>query len=154
MYGEPVRIDLSDFLAQLTLNAAQIGIQSVEFKGVGKRVAVDVDDGALSDAMVQILNNANAYRPSGTPIMIALDTLDEKAIISIENNGPTIPEAWLEDIFKFGVSIHPTSSGNQGQGLFVARELIAKMGGTVVARNLEQGVSIQIVIPVAADTPV
>jgi signal transduction histidine kinase len=152
MYGEPVRIDLSEFLAQLTSNAAQIGIQAVEFKSAGKRVAVDVDDGALSDSLVQILNNANAYRTSGTAIVIALDTMDGKAVISIQNTGPTIPEAWLEDIFKFGVSVHPTSSGNQGQGLFVARELVAKMGGTVVARNLDQGVSIEIVIPVASDT--
>jgi hypothetical protein len=34
-----------------------------------------------------------------------------------------------------------TPQGNRGQGLFVAKTYMAKMGGTISARNVEDGVS-------------
>ena len=151
MYGEPVRVDLAEFLPQLTANAAQIGIPEVIFNGDTGPVPVDVDDGALSDTIVQILNNADRYRTTGTPILILLRIADGKAIITIENAGPNIAEHQLENIFEFGVSLNPATPANQGQGLFVARELVARMNGTVTARNVEHGVAIDIVMPIARE---
>jgi signal transduction histidine kinase len=153
MYGEAVRIDLSDFLRQLAGNASQIGIESVEFSGPDAPVPVQVDDGALSDAIVQILNNANRFRAPGTMIRVVLAIAEGKAIITIANTGPIIPPARLEDIFEFGVSLAPGASEHQGQGLFVARELVVKMQGTIVARNQGDGVAIEIALPLARSVP-
>jgi sensor histidine kinase regulating citrate/malate metabolism len=49
----------------------------------------------------------------------------------------------LGKIFEYGVSDQPESGadGNRGQGLFVARTYMAKMGGTIVAQNHADGVS-------------
>jgi signal transduction histidine kinase len=149
MYGEAVRIDLSDFLRQLASNASQIGIESIEFSGPNAAVPVHVDDGALSDAIVQILNNANRFRLPGTLIRLALEVGEGKAIITIANNGPAIPPGRLEDVFEFGVSLTPGASDHQGQGLFVARELVMKMQGSIVARNQGDGVAIVITLPLA-----
>ena len=41
-------------------------------------------------------------------------------------------------IFEYGVS---GQEGNRGQGLFVAKTYMAKMGGTIVAQNTADGVS-------------
>jgi signal transduction histidine kinase len=48
----------------------------------------------------------------------------------------------LDKIFEYGVSDQQDSgaNGNRGQGLFVAQTYMAKMGGTVSARNVEGGV--------------
>jgi len=151
MYGEAVRVDLAEFLAQLAANAAQIGVHDVNFRAGGGPVPVDVDDGALSDTIVQILNNASRYRQPGTVITVTLHSAGGKAVITIANRGPTIPESELENIFEFGVSLRPASAENQGQGLYVARELVARMNGTITARNLGDGVAIDITLPVARD---
>jgi signal transduction histidine kinase len=149
MYGEAVRIDLTDFLRQLASNAAQIGIDAVEFTGPDAAVPVELDDGALSDAVVQILNNANRFRLPGTVIRVLLEIAEGNAIITIANKGPTIPPERLEDVFEFGVSLTPGAAGHQGQGLFVARELVTKMQGSIVACNRSDGVAIEIALPLA-----
>jgi signal transduction histidine kinase len=41
----------------------------------------------------------------------------------------------------------PATAEHQGQGLFVARELVMKMQGSIVARNQGDGVAIQIALP-------
>jgi signal transduction histidine kinase len=153
MYGEAVRIDLADFLSQLAANASHIGISAIEFAGPGAPVPVEVDDGALSDAIVQVLNNANRFRFPGSVIRVGLGIVEGKAIITISNAGPNIPPAHLEDIFEFGVSLTPDATEHQGQGLFVARALIIKMHGGIAARNLDDGVAIEIVLPLARSAP-
>jgi sensor histidine kinase regulating citrate/malate metabolism len=49
----------------------------------------------------------------------------------------------IDQIFEYGVSEQPEAGarGNRGQGLFVARTYMAKMGGTISARNVDDGVS-------------
>jgi signal transduction histidine kinase len=75
---------------------------------------------------------------------------DERATITIANEGPLIEESRLKDIFEYGVSLAPRSTrANQGQGLFVAAEFVAKMLGTINARNLKDGVAFDITIPLA-----
>jgi len=53
-----------------------------------------------------------------------------------------IAEALIERVFEYGVSDQADSEapGHRGQGLFVARTYMAKMGGTIVARNVADGV--------------
>ena len=50
--------------------------------------------------------------------------------------------ALLDRIFEYGVSdpTQPGSRGHRGQGLFVAKTYMAKMSGTIAARNLATGV--------------
>ena len=153
MYGEAVRIDLADFLAQLASNASHIGISAVQFSGPDAPVPVEVDDGALSDAIVQVLNNANRLRLPLSVIRVELAIAEGQALITIANSGPNIPPAHLEDVFEFGVSLAPDAGEHQGQGLFVARELVLKMHGSIAARNLEAGVAIEITLPLARSAP-
>jgi sensor histidine kinase regulating citrate/malate metabolism len=48
----------------------------------------------------------------------------------------------IDNIFEYGVSDQADSGahGNRGQGLFVAKTYMAKMGGTITVRNLDDGV--------------
>lgn len=58
----------------------------------------------------------------------------------------------LEKIFEYGVSDQPdaAAAGSRGQGLFVARTYMAKMGGTITASNQAHGVSFSLCLPVVA----
>ncbi|MFC0348343.1 sensor histidine kinase [Undibacterium danionis] len=142
-------IDLHQFLAHVASNAPCIGVNDVEFiapatlKPQQKNSMVKADEYSLEDVVTHILKNADRYRPKGSAIRIHL-TIDEVcAVITIHNRGPHIPEAMLEKIFEYGVSdqLESGANGNRGQGLFVAQTYMAKMGGTIKAQNVEDGVS-------------
>jgi signal transduction histidine kinase len=70
--------------------------------------------------------------------------------VRISNQGPQIDTALLERIFDYGVtdSAPSDTGGRRGQGLYVARTYMAKMGGTIVAVNTEQGVDFVLTLPI------
>jgi signal transduction histidine kinase len=86
-----------------------------------------------------------------TPITIELVSDQASAGISVHNQGPPIDSALIERIFEYGVSgalsaddadatLHAAHAEHRGQGLFVARTWLSKMGGTIHAENVADGV--------------
>ena len=73
------------------------------------------------------------------------------ATIAIHNAGPPIDAAIIERIFEYGVSdsTAPAQRAHRGQGLFVAKTYMAKMGGTIAAENIEGGVRFTLSLPKA-----
>lgn len=76
-------------------------------------------------------------------VTITLEAGGTGATITIRNQGPPIAPEMIGKIFEYGVSDQAESgaNGNRGQGLFVAKTYMAKMGGTITAHNLDGGVS-------------
>ncbi len=143
-------IDVDAFLHHVAENARFAGIDGVRYERANERtlapVMVRADEFSLEDAVTHILRNAARYRPEGTPITLSLDATDSGAVITIHNQGPAIDAALLEKIFEYGVSDaaqagEESVGEHRGQGLFVAKTYMAKMGGTVSARNESDGVS-------------
>jgi signal transduction histidine kinase len=135
-------LDINSFLTNVAMNAAHAGIDGVTFAGVGSAVVVRADEHSLEDVITHVLANADRYRAPGTPIRVTLAANDQSAEVNVYNDGPSIPDDRLEKIFEYGVSdtALADSGGHRGQGLFVARTYMAKMGGTVIARNVPDGV--------------
>ncbi|MCE3607792.1 HAMP domain-containing histidine kinase [Massilia sp. P8910] len=136
-------VDLTAFLRNVAANAPCAGITDVVFHGAPQAVLVRADEYSLEDVVTHVLVNAQRYRLPGTSIDITLDTSETSAGVTIANRGPTIAADVIGTIFEYGVSDQEEAgaNGNRGQGLFVARTYMAKMGGTVVARNLDDGVA-------------
>lgn len=135
-------VELDAFLKNVADNAPMVGIANVELSSAGVPVTVRADDYSLEDVVTHILRNADRYRVPGSAIKIALRFTETTAGISISNQGPTIADDMIGKIFEYGVSdqIDSAANGNRGQGLFVAKTYMAKMGGTITVRNLEDGV--------------
>jgi two-component system OmpR family sensor kinase len=102
--------------------------------------------------VTHVLRNADRHRRPGTAVTLSLSLRDAQAVIGMDNEGPAIPDALLERIFDYGVSDAAPAEGAQrrGQGLFVARTYMAKMGGTVRALNRPGGVRFELFLPLAA----
>ena len=131
-------------IAELMQNVAEhAGIADVRCALVDGPVPVHADEYPLEDVFSHVLKNADRYRRPGTPITLALETAERTATVTIHNVGTPIPDHLIDQIFEYGVSEQPEAGarGNRGQGLFVARTYMAKMGGTISARNVEDGVS-------------
>jgi signal transduction histidine kinase len=152
---ELATLDLDAFLREVADNAHFAGIEQVRYAGRGTPVSVRADAFSLEDVVTHILRNAQRHRTPGTPVTLSLALRDGRAVIGIHNAGPEIPEALLERIFDYGFSeaaeTDDADGGRRGQGLFVARTYMAKMGGTVQARNHDGGVLFELSLPMAAE---
>jgi K+-sensing histidine kinase KdpD len=115
----------------------------VHYIGADQSVWVKGDDFALEDVVTHILANAQRYRLKGTPISITLELNATQVIIGIHNQGPVIDADLLPHIFDYGVSSNKTNAddaSHRGQGLFVAKTYMSKMGGSIQALNVADGV--------------
>ncbi|HYE40355.1 MAG TPA: HAMP domain-containing sensor histidine kinase, partial [Ramlibacter sp.] len=144
-------LDLDAFLREVAGNAGFAGIADVRYAARGKPLVVRADAFSLEDVVTHILRNAERHRTAGTPITLSLERRGGQAVIGIHNVGSAIPDALRESIFDYGVSDAGTAEpgARRGQGLFVARTYMAKMGGTVEAVNTAEGVRFDLSFPVA-----
>jgi two-component system, OmpR family, sensor kinase len=143
-------LDLDAFLQEVAGNAHFSGIEAVGYESANTPVMVRADAFALEDVITHILSNAQRYRTSGTAIAIRLQTTASQAQIRIHNHGPSIPVELLSSIFDYGVSQDKEaapSTGHRGQGLFVVKTYMQKMGGSVQALNVPSGVEFVLQLP-------
>lgn len=142
-------LDLDAFLREVAANAGFAGIEDVRYVPLAQPLVVRADPFSLEDVVTHILRNAQRHRTPGTPISLSLQARAGQAVIGIHNVGPAIPDELLGRIFDYGVSeaAPGEGSGRRGQGLFVVRTYMAKMGGTVRAANEADGVLFELALP-------
>lgn len=135
-------LNLTEFLHHVSTNAPHAGIGGVLFDSNLGTIVVKADEYSLEDVVTHVLKNADRYRPQDSPIRIRLEVDETNAFVIIHNQGPHIAEDMLGKIFEYGVSdqLESGANGNRGQGLFVAQTYMAKMGGTIIAHNVADGV--------------
>ena len=164
-------MDLDAFMGHVAANARYIGIEDVDHSPLGQPLMVRADEHSLEDVVTHVLRNAQRHRRPGTPIRMRAEADAQTARVTVHNVGAPIPQALLERIFEYGVSEASASApggatadmpaearsakaGQRGQGLFVARTYMAKMGGTIAARNCADGVEFILTLPrLAASSP-
>jgi len=145
-------VDLDAFLGHVASNAAHIGIVDVAYAPGDTPLPVRADEYALEDVLTHLLRNAARHRTPGTPIRLSLGTDAGTAQVTVHNDGEPIAPELIERIFEYGVSgpADEAAPGQRGQGLFVARTYMAKMGGTVQAHNVAGGVDFVLTLQRAA----
>ncbi len=145
-------LDLDAFLAEVAANAPHAGIADVRYDGPGEPVVVRADEYPLEDVITHVLQNAQRHRRAATPVTMRLRVDEARAIVELHNEGDAIPPELIDKIFEYGVSGGHDGNGEaqapqRGQGLFVAKTYMAKMGGTVAAENVAGGVTIVLTLP-------
>jgi signal transduction histidine kinase len=136
------RLDVNAFLQTVADNAAHAGIDQVRYEAQPQAVIVRADEYSLEDVVTHVLSNASRHRERETPIRMTLRACCDTAEVRIHNRGRQIEPTMLGKIFEYGVSDAQPCEGNphRGQGLFVAKTYMAKMGGTIEAVNVADGV--------------
>lgn len=139
-------LDVSAFLSQVAGNAEAIGIPGVTFTPGVPAVMVRADEYSLEDVVSHVLRNAERYRTRQTPIAITLTLQAPEAVVNISNQGPPIAPGLLDKVFEYGVSDQQGAGAQsqRGQGLFVAKTYMSKMGGTISAKNTDDGVCFEL----------
>jgi len=85
----------------------------------------------IKRAIQNIIDNAKRY---SSEINIEIVSDDEECFISIEDNGPGIPEKNYEDVFKPFFTLDPSRNklkGESGLGMTITRDIIRSHGGEI-----------------------
>jgi signal transduction histidine kinase len=89
-------------------------------------IIVAVDRGALRQIMVNLVDNAIKYGPSGQRVTVGVALYDELARVWVDDEGPGIPEADRERVFDSFFRLHrdvESRTSGSGIGLAVVRQL-------------------------------
>ncbi len=98
---------------------------------------------AVEDRLVQVLRNlignAHSFSPRNGRILVRVKDLGAQAEISVEDQGPGIPEANLEHIFDRFYSERPHGEKfgqHSGLGLSISRQIVEALHGQISAENV------------------
>ena len=109
-----------------------------EAEGEIQKLAAPHDRKWLSEAMINVLENAVKYSPSHTVITIRMQKMNLFLRIEIEDEGPGIPkEEWNLIFRRFyrGNSDLVQSQAGSGVGLYLARQILERHQGTLTVSS-------------------
>lgn len=106
----------------------------------------------LAQALENILDNAVSFTPEGGTIRVALSIEGSRAVVTIDDQGPGIPESHIARVFDRFFSYRPEEgrAGHTGLGLAIVKAVIEAHAGTVTAANrAEGGARFTVTLPLA-----
>jgi signal transduction histidine kinase len=114
--------------------------------GVDTGVTVNADRGQILRVLGNMLQNS--AEAGATEVVIRSRTADGVVALSVQDNGPGLPERALKRLFEpFEGSVR---GGGTGLGLAIARELIRNHGGDLVLETTgESGTTFRLTLPIA-----
>lgn len=134
---EPVRTDLRALLEQAARNANREGVR-VEVDAPGDLTLL-LRPVAFERCINNVLGNALKY---GERAWISARRFGEMIEICVDDNGPGIPDAQREDVFKpffRGEGSRNAKTGGVGLGLPIVQDIVLAHGGRVWLDNSPQG---------------
>jgi signal transduction histidine kinase len=99
---------------------------------------VSVDRNALRQILLNLLDNAAKYGPSGQTITVGSQIVGDRARIWVEDEGPGIPREDRVRVWEPYIRLNrdaESSTGGSGIGLSVVRELVLLHGGRARAES-------------------
>ncbi|GAB2582703.1 sensor histidine kinase [Kribbella endophytica] len=112
------------------------------------------DEARLRQVVTNLVGNAVAHTPPGTPVRIGVGTADDRAVLEISDQGPGMSADQASRVFDrfYRVDRARSRSGgaNAGLGLAIARSLAQAHGGEVELRTaVGEGACFRITLPLA-----
>ena len=109
---------------------------------VREPVTAVVDAGAFRQILLNLLDNARKFGPPGQTVRVTVDRCDGRARVMIDDEGPGIPVADRDRIWRPYVRLRRARNAGQegsGIGLAVVRELAELHRGTVHVDDAPHG---------------
>ena len=116
------------------------------------RASIDAD--ALRQVILNLLDNAMKYGPAGQAITVSLTRKSGAAQLTVEDQGPGIPESERERVWSPFYRLtreQDTGISGTGIGLSVVKELVEAMDGRCWIAGADSGARLCVAFPVEAD---
>lgn len=115
---------------------------------------IKLDFALIEQVLVNLLDNACLYTPTGTHIHIKVRQDNNMCEITVSNDGPPIPSDDMERIFDKFYRIPGQPITGTGLGLPISRGLVEAHGGTLTVQNQTKGgVRFTVRIPMTGSPP-
>ncbi|WP_425329940.1 stimulus-sensing domain-containing protein [Terrirubrum flagellatum] len=98
---------------------------------------VNGQDSRLGQVLTNLIENARSFSPPDGAVRVALKRVAREVEISVEDDGPGIPDHALERIFERFYTDRPDQGfgQNSGLGLSISRQIVEAHGGRIWAEN-------------------
>jgi PAS domain S-box-containing protein len=153
-----LNMEKSDLAASVTRAVTDVGFTArdkhidLKYNGPKTGYLVSADESALREVIANLLNNAINYTPSGGSVIAELKQDGLLYRVSVKDTGIGIPAAAVPNLFtKFFRVKGGLDSGNKGTGLglFIAKSIIERHGGTISVESKEgAGSTFSFTIPI------
>jgi PAS domain S-box-containing protein len=128
-------------LAESALDSARLrapaGVE-LRLEQNGSPAVALADENKLRQVLVNLLDNAIKYSPDGGDVVVELDGGHGRVRLAVRDHGLGIPPGEHERIFEKFYRLDPALTrgvGGSGLGLFISRELVSRMGGSLTVRS-------------------
>jgi signal transduction histidine kinase len=143
-----VNLELEQTLSVLV---HEIGTDSVIVRNFGDVPKVNVNPALLSQAFLQIIQNALQLKSGQVNITLTTKLDDDQVLVHIADNGPGIPADIRRRIFEPFFTTREVGQGT-GMGLTLAQQAVQACGGTIVVTCPPNGGTVfTVTIPVKGD---
>ena len=137
------RVDLSQLVSEAVETMSHDAPESISLSAAANGAAEAIGDrDRIEQVLVNLIDNALKYSPDGGEVVVS--TLPAAASVRVEvaDEGIGIPPAEQEAVFeKFyrADPQHRAAPSGTGLGLYICRELVQRMGGTIGVRSRPGG---------------
>lgn len=120
----------------------QIGQQTFTIHAPADLPLLIVNPGLIELVLINVLENALKYGPTDGEIKVIAAMDDDHLVIDVDDDGPGIPQAAREAVFK---KFHRLNRGDAkiagtGLGLYICRAIIESHGGKILVIDPHDGI--------------
>jgi PAS domain S-box-containing protein len=137
------RVDLSQLVDHAVETMSHDAPESISLKAAANGSAEAIGDrDRIEQVLVNLIDNAVKYSPDGGEVVVSTVPAAASVRVEVADQGLGIPPAEHEAVFeKFyrGDPQHRAVPGGTGLGLYICRELVQRMGGTIGVRSRPGG---------------
>ncbi|HVD12616.1 MAG TPA: GAF domain-containing sensor histidine kinase [Gaiellaceae bacterium] len=133
------RVDLAELVREAVEAMRERLPESVSLSMSTNGAAAALGDrGRIEQVLVNLIDNAIRYSPEGGEVVVRTAHSEASVRVEVADEGIGIPLAEQGSVFeKFyrGDPQHRAVPGGTGLGLYISRELVRRMGGTIGVRS-------------------
>lgn len=140
---------LEQLEVEFQIDAEQKGV-GIELEVSNPEIFIEADAEKLVRVFNNLLSNALKYGENATLLQIKAQKIDERVMISVSNDGESIPEDSLKMLFERFYRVEAsrsTETGGTGLGLAIAQSIVELHGGTIQAQSNENATAFIIYLP-------
>jgi two-component system, OmpR family, sensor kinase len=114
---------------------------------------VDGSRDELHRMALNLMENAVRHTPSGTRVHAGVGQRDGEVVLTVEDDGPGVPEELREQVFERFVRGEGDRGSSSGLGLSIVRAVTESHGGRVDLEDAHPGARFVVHLPLAAEEP-
>ena len=132
------RVDLSELVSHAVETMRHDAPESISLSVANGAAEAIGDRDRIEQVLVNLIDNAVKYSPDGGEVVVSTVAAAASVRVEVADQGIGIAPAEQEAVFeKFyrGDPQHRAVPGGTGLGLYICRELVQRMGGTIGVRS-------------------